>query len=319
MFLSRFIVGMLSVALMLLGVGVVAGQDYPNKVIRIISTGGGSNEKKPRIIAQGITGPLGQPVIVELRGTPIISSETASKAPPDGYTLHVTGSALWLSALMQKVPYDVFRDFSPISLVDRSPTSLAVHPSLPVKSVKELISLAKARPGEINYSSAGPGNTGWFAIELLKSMAAINIMSVPYKTSGTAITGLIGGEVQVSFFDPSVVLPHVKAGRLRALAVSSAMPSVLAPGLPTIAASGVPGYEYSTVTSMFAPAKTPDAIIKRLNQEVVRFLNNPDVKQKFLTTGIDAISSSPEELTATMKSDQAKIGKLIKDAGISTQ
>ena len=316
MFIPRVV---FAFCIMVFGAGVVSGQDYPNKIIRIITGSGGSNELKARLIAQGIAGPLGQPVVLEFRATPVIVAETVSKAPPDGYTLLVSGGTLWLTPLFQKVPYDAVRDFSPVSLLERSPTALAVHPSLPVKSVTELIALAKARPGDLNYSSAGAGNTSWIAMELFKSLAGVNIVSVPYKNSAQALTALIGGEVQVMYSDPILVTPHVKAGRLRALAVTSATPSTLAPGLPTIAASGLPGYEYISVTAMSAPAKTPEAIIKRLNQEVVRVLNSSDMKQKFLDSGIEALSSSPEELAATIKSDIAKIGKLVKDAGIRVE
>ena len=272
-----------------------------------------------RLIAQGISGPLGQPVVVENR-PPFITTETVAKAPPDGYSMLLNGSIVWVLPLLQKnVPWDPLRDFSPLTLVSSAPLTLVVHPSLPVKSVKELIALAKARPGKLDYSSAGQGVPPQIAAELFKSMAGVNIVSVNYKGSGEALTALIAGEVQVAFGNAAPVTPHITSGKLRALAVTSSEPSKLAPGLPTVAASGLPGYEYVSVIVMLAPAKTPEAIIRRLNQEIVRALNNPDVKQKFLDFGVESRSSSPEELAATVKTDMARMGKVIKDAGIKAE
>ena len=316
MFIPRIV---FAFCIIVFGAGVACGQDYPNKVIRIMTLAGGSNEFKARLIAQGITGPLGQPVVMDFRPTPIIVNDTVAKAPPDGYTMAVLGGSLWIQPFFTKVPYDAVRDFSPISLVDRSPAVVAVHPSLPVKSIKELIFLAKAKPGEIDHATNLPGNTSWLAVESFKSMAGINMRGIPYKNLAQTVIAIIGGEVQVMFTDPVLVMPHAKAGRLRALAVTSATPSALAPGLPTVAASGLPGYEFVSVTAMYAPAKVPEAIIRRLNQEVVRVLNSPDIKQKLLDSGIEALSSSPEELAATIKSDMARIGKLAKDMGVSPQ
>jgi len=193
-----------------------------------------------------------------------------------------------------------------------------VHPSVPVKSVKELVAMAKAKPGALNYSSPGNGTTQHLAMELFKSMAGVNIVHVPYKGGAPSIAALLGGEAQLTITDVANVGTHGKAGKLRALAVTSAQPSVLAPGLPTIAASGVPGYEAVSMTGMFAPAKTPDAIIKRLNQEAVRVLNQPDVKEKFLTAQVEVVASLPEQFAAIIKSEIAKMGKVIKDADLKT-
>jgi tripartite-type tricarboxylate transporter receptor subunit TctC len=306
---------LLSVGLMAPGAGVVSGQDYPNKPIRIVTgLAGGGGDSVARIIAQGISGPLGQSVIVDNRTT-IQASEAASKAPPDGYTLLVIGSSVWIFPLLQKAPYEV-SDFSPISLISREINVVSVHPSVPVKSIKELIALAKARPGALNYGAGVIGGPQHLAAELFKSMAGVDIVRISYKGNAQSITGLISGEVQLMITDVGLLAPHVKMGRLRALAVTSLEPSALAPGLPTVAASGLPGYEAVGMTVMMAPANTPSAIINRLNQEIVRFLNRSDVKERFLNDGEEVVANSPEQFAAIIKSDMARISKVIKDAGI---
>ena len=316
----RFAVWMFTVGLMVLGVGVVYGQNYPTKPIRIFtSAAGGGNDLIARLLAQGLTGPLGQPVIVENR---IITAsiETVAKSPPDGYALLLGANTLWSLPFMQgNVPWDAIRDFSPITLATSQPSILAVHPSLPVKSVKELIALAKSKPGALNYSVGASGTAQHFAAELFKVMAGVNIVMINYKGGGPATNALIAGEVQVSFVSAASAAPFVKSGRLRALAVTSAQPSMLAPGLPTVAASGLPGYESVTLAGIYAPAKTPTAIINRLNQEFVRVLNGADVKEKLLNSGVEAAGNSPEQFAATIKADMTTVGKLIKDAGIRAE
>jgi tripartite-type tricarboxylate transporter receptor subunit TctC len=252
----------------LLPSAVTNSQDYPTKPVRIITTAaGGGGDFTTRQVAQGISGPLGQPVIVDNRSTGLLAAEAVSKAPPDGYTLLVTGSAVWLSSLLRPVPYDVIRDFSPIMVIEVTPSVLAVHPSVPVHSVKDLISLAKARPGALSYGSDAIGGRGHLGVELFKAMAGVNILHVPYKGSAAANNAVLSGETQMVLNDPGVLLPHVKVGKLRALAVTTAAPSALAPGLPTVTASGLPGFELEGITGFFAPAKTPATIINRLNQE----------------------------------------------------
>jgi tripartite-type tricarboxylate transporter receptor subunit TctC len=302
---------------MVLSAGGVSGQqNFPNKPIRIItSLPGGAGDFTARLIAQGISGTLGQPVIVDNRSSNI-TGETAMKALPDGHTLLLDGNSLWFTSLMQKTPYDVLRDFSPITLVLSSPTILVVHPSAAANSVKELIALAKAKPGALNYGSAGYASAPHFAMELFKSMTGVNIVRVAYKGPAFVITALLGGEVQLTFIDAASATPHMKSGKLRALGVTSAEPSALAPGLPTVAASGLPGYSAIGLSVIFVPAKTPGAIVNRLNQEIVRFLTRPDVKERFLGNGEEIIASSPEQAAAAVKSDMSKMGKVIKDAGI---
>ena len=317
MLLSRFAVGMFSVGLMLPGAGRVLGQDFPNKPVRIVtSVAGGGNDFAARLIAPGLATRLGQPVIVDNKGSTLLSTDISAKALPDGYTLHVNGALLWIYPMLQKAPYDAIRDFSPVALISTEPSLVAVHPSVAVNSIKELIALAKARPGVLNYGSTAAGGATHLAVELFKSMAGVNIVNVPYKGSGPAITALLSGEVQLLIFDVGLLLPHAKSGKLRALAVTSAEPSALVPGLPTVAASGLPGYEKVGMTGIWAPAKTPAAVINRLNQEIVRVLGQPEVKERVTNAGADIVASSPEQFAATIRSDMARMGKVIQDAEI---
>ena len=269
-----------------------------------------------RLIAQGASDSLGQPILVESRGGGVVAIELVAKARPDGYTLLFYGGTLWIGPLLQTVSWDPVRDFSPITLAVTFPNLLVVHPSLPVKSVKGLIALAKARPGELNYGSGSIGASTNLAGELFKAMAGVRIARIPYKAGASAMMALITGEVHLMFSTVGLVTPHVKLGKLRALAITTAKPSALAPGLPTVAASGVPGYESASLIGLVAPAGTPATLIDRLNQEIVRVLNRAEVKERLLTFGVEAVGSSPEEFAATIRSDMAKWSKLIKDTGI---
>lgn len=327
MSLSRFVVSLFGAGLMALGTSLVfgqatstgSGQDYPNRPIRIVTaTAGGGSDFIARTIAQGISGPLGQPLIIDNRSGPR-TGETAAKAAPDGYTFIVQGASLWILPLLQKMPWDVVRDFTPVSLISRQVNVLVVHPALPVNSVKELIALAKSKPGALNYASTIPGGIQHLATELFKSMAGINMTWISYKGGQNAIGALLGGEVQVLALDVGLVAPHIKSGRMKALAVTSATPSTLAPNLPTMAAAGVPGYELVGSTGMWAPANTAGVIIARMNQEVVRVLNHPDVKERLLTSGEEIVASSPGQFAATIKSEIVKMSKVIKDAGIKLE
>ena len=301
----------------ILSAGAVCAQDYPNRPVRIITSGaGGSSDIIARLVAQGMAGPLGQQVIVENRPTGVIPGQTVAQAAPDGYTLLISGGTLWTSTLLRKTSYDAIRDFAPITLIENSVSVIAVHPSVPVKSVKDLIALAKTRPGELNYTSSGAGSTSHLTMELFKSMANIDIVHVPYKSNSAAMIDLLGGQVQLSFISASSVVPHVKSGKLRAVAVSSASPSALAPGVPTVAGSGVPGFEAVSMTAMLAPAKTPISIIRRVNEEAVRYIHTPEAKEIFLKNGAEAVGSTPEQLAAAMKTDMERLGKLIRDLNL---
>ena len=309
------------ISLIICNTGVVSGQAYPNKPVRIVTAGVGSaGDIAARLVAQGLAGGLGQQVVVDNRSSGVIPVEVVARAAADGYTLLLYGNVIWLSPYLQdNVSYDPVQDLSPITLVATSPNILAVHPSLPAKSVKELIMLAKARPGELNYSSGGAGSSSHLAGELFKSMAGVNIIRVEYKAGGVALSDLIGGQVQMTFAPVSGVAPHAKTGRLRALAVTGLEPSALAPGLPTVAAAGLPGYESVSIIGLFAPGKAPAAVVERLNRESVRTIQSPEVKEKFLNAGVEVVGSSPEALAIKMKSVIAAIAKLIKDTGIKAE
>ncbi len=311
---SRMLACVLSAGL--LATGLVSAQNYPSKPVRIITSPVGSgNNLVARLLAQGLSGPLGQQVIVDNRAGGFTPGEAAAKSPPDGYAVFVGGSTFMIGPLLQKAPYDALRDFAPISLISKEPSVLIVHPSLPVKSVKELIALAKARPGELNYGSPGVGH---LTPNLLRALAGINIVEIPYKGAGPLITALLGGELQLAFVTASVAQEQAKAGRVRALAVTSVAPSPLVPGLPTVAAT-VPGFEDVGATMFLAPAGTPATIISRLNQETVRYLNMPDTKAKLFDMGTDAIGSSPEQLAAYMKTEVENKTKVIRAAGIRAE
>lgn len=315
----RFLLSVFTMAMMVLGADVVSAQNYPSKPIRIVTAGvGGTSDFMSRLIAQGISGPLGQPIIVENRPTGFIPGETVSKAPPDGYSLLLQAGNFWITPLLQKTPYDPVKDFLPITMVTAAPTLLVVNPSLPVQSVKELIALAKSKPGALNYGALPGATPAVLAAELFKSMADVNLVGVPYKSTPQPIAAVVGNEVQVYFVAVLAVQPLVKSGKLRALAVTSAQPSQLAPGLPTMA-STLPGFEVVGWTAMFAPAKTPALIVNRLNQEIVRFLNQPEIKERALNAGTELIASTPAQLAATISAERIRMGKLIKDAGIKLE
>ncbi|HSQ04947.1 MAG TPA: tripartite tricarboxylate transporter substrate-binding protein [Burkholderiales bacterium] len=319
--LLRLAVGIIVVSPLVLGPGAASAQQYPNRIIHIITAAaGGGSDFIARIIAQGLSGPLGQQIIVENKGTGVLAGEAAYRAPPDGYTLTVQGGAFWIGPLLRRTVYDPVNDFAPISLIEREVNILAVNPSVPVKSVQELIAYAKSNPGKLNYSSPGVGSTTHLASELLKAMAGVNIVHVPYQGNQPAILAMIGGEVQMAIFDAGLIAPHAKSGKLRALAVTSAEPTELAPGLPTVAASGLPGYESIGMTGIFAVgSKTPKAIITRLNQEIRKFLDKAEIKDQFLKSGIEMVASSPEEFAAAIKADVERTGKLIKDIGLRVE
>ena len=305
-----------TVALVLLGMlcatPMAGAQEYPVKPIRLVTSPiGGGNDFPARLIALAVAGPLGQQIVVDNRPTVLIA-DVVAKSPPDGYTLLLTGSAHWLGPLFEKVNYDPVRDFSALTLVDRSPTLLVVHPSVPAKNVQEFIALAKTRPGELNVAVGGTGSSNFMAAVLFAQMSGVNIARIPYKGNAPAITALLSGEIQLMFSSAGAVAPHRQSGRLRALAVGSAKVSALAPGLPTIGSAGVPGYVSETLHAMFAPAKTPAAIIGRLNIEVARYLRSAQARDIFLKAGIEPAPSSPDELVQIMNAEVARMSQVLK-------
>lgn len=242
-------------------------QTYPRKPIRIVTTpAGGANDFLVRMLAPGLTAKLGQQIIVDNRPAGVIPGQIVAGSSPDGYTLLCTTGLLWLLPFMQKVPYDAVKDFYPITLAMSFPNLLVVHPSLAMTSARDVIAFAKAKPGELNFATGASGSNSHISMELFRSMAGINIQRIPFKGEGPATIGLLGGEVQLMFASASAVSAHTKSGKLRVLGVSSAQPSAVAPGVPTIAASGLPGFESVTVVCIHAPAKTPVVIVERLNR-----------------------------------------------------
>jgi len=286
-------------------------QNYPTKPIRIVtSPAGGGNDFPARLIAKFVSGPLGQQILVDNRPT-ILIADIVAKSPPDGYTLLVSGSAHWIGPLLEKVTYDPIKDFAPITLIDRAPSVLVVHPSMPIKSVKQFIALAKAKPDQMNFSVGGPGSSGDLGALLFNHMAGVKILRIPYKGTSPALIAVMSGEAHAMFGSPGSVAPHVAAGRLRALAVGSAQPSKLAPGLPTIAQSGVPGYLSEALHAFFAPAGTPPAIVSLLNRDVSNYLRSPEAQAIFLKAGVEPSPGTPEEFTAVMKSEMERIGAVL--------
>ncbi|MFN7087251.1 MAG: Bug family tripartite tricarboxylate transporter substrate binding protein [Burkholderiales bacterium] len=297
-------------------------QTYPAKPIRFIVpfAPGGSTDFVARLLAQRLPEALGQAVVVDNRGGAggVIGAELAARAPADGYTI-VLGSPGPLTInpnLLARMPYDTLRDFSPITLATISPFILVLHPSVPARSVQQLVALAKAKPGQLNYGSAGNGAVGHFSAEQFKALAGVNLVHVPYKGAGPAVTDLVGGHLDLMFENLPTVLPHIRAGKLRALAVGTRQRSALVPEYPTISEAGVPGYESSTAFGVLAPAKTPPAVIGRLNREIVKILNSPEIRERLSAQGLEAIGSTPERYAAHLKEELAQYGRIVTAAGI---
>lgn len=314
-------VWIVAVAVAALGAEAARAQGYPVKPLRFLTTGlGGSTDLAARTVAQGLTDSVGWTVIVDNRGSTVVSSEMAARAAPDGYTVLVITDGLWRGSLLQKMPFDAVKDFAPVTLVSRSPNVLVVHPSLPVTTVKELIALAKAKPGELNYGAGAIGAATHLASELFKVMAGVNIVHVPFKSTGGAVTPLLSGQLQVMFGTTATISMHIKSGKVRALAVSTAQPSALAPGLPTIAAAAnLPGYESAATAGVFVQAAASQTIIKRLHEEIIRALARPEVKERFFNQSVEIVGGTPQETAAFVKSDIATTARIIKEAGIRVE
>ena len=307
-------------ALCLLGAAHdAAAQSYPNKTITIsIATAAGSApDAIIRAMAQKMNEAWKQPVIVENRATAggITAVTTVTKSPPDGHTLLVHTAAFTIAPAMYKLPYDTFRDLLPVSIIAYVPNMLVAHPTLPVKNVKELIALAKARAGDLNYASSGSGTPAHLAGELFKSMAGIIIVHVPYKGSPPALTSVLSGETSMLFSPVTIAIPHTKSGKLRALGVTTAKRSKLVPELPTIGESGLPGYEVTQWYGMQVPAGTPKDVIAKINGEVGKILAMPDIVEKLVLFGAEPAPSTPEFMTAYVKSEVEKWAKVVKASG----
>ena len=298
-----------------------SAQGYPGRPVRVITpfTTGSAADSLARVIGLKLSDAWGQQVVIDNRtgANGIIGTEFAAKSLPDGYTLLINNISLAINpALYSKMPYDVTRDFAPVSLSAAILLALVVHPSLPVKSVKELVALAKAHPGQINYASGGNGSAQHLPMEMLRLATGINLVHVPYKGLGPAFNDVLGGQVPVMFAGVSNVVPYLKTGRLRVLAVGSAKRAPALPDAPTVAEAGVPGFNFDAWTGYLAPAGTPKEIVSKLHADITRILSAPDVQEKLTALGFDIVGGTPEEFAALMKNDIARMGKLIRETGI---
>jgi tripartite-type tricarboxylate transporter receptor subunit TctC len=297
---------------------------YPTKPIRLIvpSVAGGGTDISARLIAPRLSEYLGQQVVVENRAgaAMMIGGEAVARAAPDGYTLLMGISTLTINpSIHPKMPYDTVRDFAPVSLAVTLPNVLVTHPSLPVKTVRELIVFARSRPGQLNYGSAGVGSSLHLSMELFLSMTKLRMVHIPYKGSAPALVDMLAGQIAVMTGTMITVIPHIRGGRLRALGVTSATRSQVAPDVPSIAEAGVPGYESVQWYGVLAPAGTPREVITRIHEGVVRALQDATVRKRFLDDGVEPVGSSPEEFAALIRADMAKWAKVVKDAGIKAE
>lgn len=320
MTISSGILKMLCCGSLVACLGVVSAQSYPVKPVRILTCeSGGTCDLSARVIAQALTERLGQQVIVDNRGAAsgLVAVQALMKAPTDGYTLLFHSSPIWLMPFLQdNVPFDPVKDLLPVSLAVRAPLVLVVHTSLPVKSVKELIALAKARPGELDYGSGATGAAPHLAAELFKAMARVDMVRIAHRGTGPAVIDLVAGRTPVMFPVLATIAPHLKTGKVRALAITARQPSPLLPGLPTISESALPGYDISGVFGLFAAAGTPQSVVTRLSQEIAAALKRAEIRERFFASGVETVGSSPEEFAAQVRSDMTTLGKVIREAGI---
>jgi tripartite-type tricarboxylate transporter receptor subunit TctC len=304
---------------------VLAAQEYPTKPIRLIVpfAPGGGTDLIARTIGQGLTESLGKAVVIDNRAGAggVTGADVVAKAAPDGYTLLMgTPGPLTINPnLRAKIPYDPLKDFSPISLTTISPFILVVNPSVPAKTVKELIALAKAKPDALNFGSSGNGSVSHLASEQFKSLAGIQIMHIPYKGGGQSLIDLLSGQVHLVIENLPVVLPHIQSGKLRALAVGTKVRSELVPEYPTMREAGVPGYEQSTSSGILAPAKTPANIIAKLNREIVKVLQKSKAKERLAAQGVEVVGNSPEQYAKHLRDELAQYAKVVKAAGIKLE
>ena len=310
-----------TLAALLLALPIAAfAQAWPSKPLRYLVPfpPGAFNDNMARMLSAELSKTLGQPVVVENRpgGNTLIGTDAAAKSPPDGYTLF--GAALPFAVVqsLYKAPFDVTRDFAPITLAGTTPNLLVANPNAPVSSVKELIAYAKANPGKLNYASTGNGTSNHLSFELFKSMTGTFIVHIPYKGSAPAVTDLIAGQVELMFDNTPNVLPHVRAGKLKALAVSSKTRSPLAPEIPTVDEAGVPGYDVTVWFGILTVAGTPREIVQRLNTEMVRILTSAEVKERFGNLGVQVVAGTPEHFSSFLKTEVARWAKVVQDAGI---
>ena len=310
-------------ALLAVGIAQAAPVEspYPSKAIRFVIpfAPGGGTDIIARLVAQQLNEAMGEPVVADNRGGAgsTVGTDIVAKAPPDGYTMLLGNISLAFNAwLYRKLPYNALTDLSAVTMVAVQPNIVVVHPSVPGKSLKEFAEYARANPGRLSFASAGAGSGTHLAGEMLKDRLKLDMVHIPYKGTGPALTDLIGGQVQVMISTFASALPHVKSGRLRALGVTTAKRSPAAPDVPTLIEAGVPDYDYSTWYALFVPAGTPRAIVDKLNQTTRRVLASADIKQKFDAQGVEPWTSSPAELAAYLRSETEKWGRIVRAAGI---
>lgn len=294
---------------------------FPNKPVRILVPypPGGAVDVIARTMSPRLTASMGQQMIIENRpgASGMIASDNLVKSPADGHTFIIVISSHSVNpSIYKKLPYDTLKDFAPLTLIAAGPNILSVHPSLPVRSVKQLIALAKSRPGEINYASFGNGSSSHLSGELFNILAKVKMVAITYKGAAPAVTDVVGGHVLLMFGNMPVSLPHIKAGKLRAIAVTSSKRAPAAPELPTVAESGVAGYETGEWWGALAHGKTPRALVVRLNQEIVKALADPDVKQRLTQLGAELVGGSPDDFDKFIREQMQKWGRVIKEAGI---
>jgi tripartite-type tricarboxylate transporter receptor subunit TctC len=299
-------------------------QQYPNRPVRLITpfAPGGGTDISARVLADALTPVLGQTVVVDNRpgAGSTLGTDIAAKASPDGYTLLLGNiSMAFNAALYKKLPYDTIRDFAPISLVTDQPNILIAHPALPAKTLPEFVALARKDPGKLNYGSAGLGSGTHLAMELLLMSQKMDLIHVPFKGTGPALAALLGNQISVFFSTYASALPHVKADRLRAFAVTTLKRTNTLPHVPTVAESGVPGYEYSTWYGLLAPARTPPAILKTLAQSTAKVLNTPEVRERYIAQGMDPVPTTPAEFSRLIASEMDKWGKVVRVAKLPQQ
>lgn len=298
------------------GASVCSAQSYPTKPVRIHTANPGTSaEFVARLLADQMSAPLGQQVVVENRPAGAVLASGVAKAAPDGYILLVTGANLWTAPVLQDMPYDPLKDFATITTATRAPNVLVVTPSLGVKTVADLIRVAKARPGELNFSTGASGSSSHIAGELFKSAAGVAIERIAYKGQADEDADMIAGRVHMNFGVGMSWVAQIRAGKVVALATAGAQRSSLYPDLPTVGET-VPGFVAEALFGLWAPAKTPEAVIRRLNQEAVRGLERPEARERLLKVGQEPVGGSPEQLTESMKSDMAKLSRIIQAGGI---
>ncbi len=302
-----------------------AAQSYPNKPIRLIVTfaAGGGTDLAARAVAPKLSEALGQPVVIENRAgaNGAVGAEATAKAAPDGYTLMVgaAGTLAVAPHLNSKMPFDSFKDFAPVSLLATSPFVVTVNPGVKAESLRDLLALARAQPGKLSFGSSGTGGAPQLAGELFKSQAGVDMLHVPYKGLGPALTDLLGGQIQVVFADVGLVTANLKAGKLRGLAITSATRSAVLPDMPTVAEAGVPGYAAGTWYGVFAPAGTPAPIVARLSEEIRKVLALPEIRNALQAQGVEAAGNTPEQYAAFLRDEYNKWGKVIRDANIKAE